>query len=123
LVIWCAFRRPVTVALLVSIEGYHDDPAELAAELGPDGGRQSGAEHVDWVKSSVMLEEMAKPAGTFSLLVISATDADPGGIKNQKYWLALSPESRQVVLQGGHNLDQEVPDQVAAEVLDALAAV
>ena len=27
------------------------------------------------------------------VLVISATDADPGGVKNQRYWLALSAEN------------------------------
>src|SRR5512132_1365220 len=37
-VIWCAARRPATVAALVSIEGYHDDPAKLAEEFGRDGG-------------------------------------------------------------------------------------
>jgi hypothetical protein len=27
------------------------------------------------------------------VLVVSATDADPGGVRNQKYWLALSARS------------------------------
>lgn len=122
-VIWCAGRHPEAVAALVSIEGYHDDPGELAAEFGSDGGWQSaGGEHVDWVGSSRMLEKMPKPIGKFPVLVISASDADPGGVKNQRYWLALSPQSRQVVLQGGHNLHFEVPDQVAAEMLDVLSA-
>src|SRR5215213_3931820 len=98
-VIWCAARRPAAVAALVSIEGYHDDPAKLAAEFGPDGGWQNGGEHIDWVKSSMMLEKMPKPIGNFPVLVISASNADPGGVKNQRYWLALSPRSRQVVLQ------------------------
>jgi len=119
-VIWCAARRPTAVAALVSIEGYHDDPAALAREFGPDGGWQNGDEHVDWVKSSMMLEKMPRPIGKFPVLVISASNADPGGVKNQRYWLALSPRSRQVVLQGGHNLHFEVPDQVTAEILHDL---
>jgi pimeloyl-ACP methyl ester carboxylesterase len=119
-VIWCAARRPTAVAALVSIEGYHDDPAALAREFGPDGGWQNGDEHVDSVKSSVMLEKMPRPIGKFPVLVISASNADPGGVKNQRYWLALSPRSRQVVLQGGHDLHFEVPDQVAAEILHDL---
>jgi pimeloyl-ACP methyl ester carboxylesterase len=117
IVIWCAARRPAAVAALVSIEGYHDDPAELAEEFGPEGGWQNGGDHVDWVESSVMLEEMPKPIGKFPVLVISASNADPGGVKNQQYWLALSPQSRQVVLQGGHDLHFEVPDEVTAEIL------
>jgi hypothetical protein len=54
------------------------------------------------------------------VLVVSATDADPGGVRNQKYWLALSARSRQVVVQGGHDLHEEVPEQVVAIVIDEL---
>ena len=116
-VIWCASRQPAAVAALVSIEGYHDDPADLAAE---GFHWRDNPEHVDWVESSVMLDTMSRPIGTFPVLVISATDADPGGVKNQKYWLALSARSRQVVLHGGHDLHEEVPEQVVAEILDEL---
>ena len=43
-----------------------------------------------------------------------------GGVDNQKYWLGLSDPSRQVVLDGGHDLHFEVPEQVAAEILKVL---
>ncbi|MEO7982210.1 MAG: alpha/beta hydrolase, partial [Sporichthyaceae bacterium] len=119
LVIWCAARKPATVSGLVSIEGYHDDPAEMAAEFGK-GSWRGNPEHMDWVNASAVLDEMPRPIGKFPVLVISASNADPGGDKNQKYWLALSASSSQVVLQGGHDLHEEVPDQVAAEILDAL---
>ena len=33
------------------------------------------------------------PIGSFPVLVISATEADPGGEKNHRYWLRLSPHS------------------------------
>lgn len=115
-VIWCAARRSRAVASLVSIEGYHDDPAELAAEFGKGSWRGS-PEHIDWAQGAAMLERMRKPIGKFPVLVISASNADPGGVENQRYWLALSPRSRQVVLQGGHNLHLEVPDQVSALML------
>jgi pimeloyl-ACP methyl ester carboxylesterase len=119
LVIWCAARRPAAVSSLVSIEGYHDDPAEMAAEFGK-GSWRDNPERMDWVEAAVTLERMPKPIGKFPVLVISASDADPGGAKNQRYWLALSPRSRQVVLQGGHDLHEEVPDKVATEILDYL---
>jgi pimeloyl-ACP methyl ester carboxylesterase len=117
LVIWCANRRPESVAALISIEGYHDDPADLAAE---GFHWRDNPERADWVESSEMLDEMSTPIGRFPVLVITATDAGLRGIKNQKYWLALSAESRQVVLQGGHDLHEEVPDEVAAEILKEL---
>jgi len=118
LVIWCASRRPGSVAALVSIEGYHDDPADLAAE---GFHWRDNPEHVDYVESSVILDEMSTPIGRFPVLVVTATEAGPRGIKNQKYWLALSAESRQVVLQGGHDLHEEVPEEVVAEILQELS--
>ncbi len=60
LVIWCASRRPAAVAALVSIEGYHDEPAEVAA-MGFNW--RDNPEHMDYVESSVMLDEMAMPIG------------------------------------------------------------
>ena len=119
LIIWCASRRPAAVAALVSIEGYHDDPAKLAKEVAREGvDWRDNPEHMDWVQSSVVVDDMSMPIGRFPVLVISATDADPGGVKN---WLALSARSRQVVLHGGHDLHVEVPAQVVAEILDELA--
>lgn len=117
LVIWCASRDPASVAALVSIEGYHDDPADMAR-----GGFtwRDGSEHLDYVASSKMLDEMSMPIGNFPALVITASEGGPRAVKNQKYWLALSPNSRQVVLQGGHDLHEEVPEQVATEILHDL---
>ncbi len=117
LVIWCASRRPESVTALASIEGYHDDPADLAGE-GFDW--HDTPESMDWVESSVMLDEMSMPIGSFPVLVVTATEAGQRGIKNQKYWLALSAESRQVVLEGGHDLHEEIPEEVAAEILKEL---
>jgi pimeloyl-ACP methyl ester carboxylesterase len=117
IVIWCASRNPEEVAALVSIEGYHDDPKDLAAE----GMRwDDNPEHTDWVRSAQLLDATDMPIGSFPVVVISATHADPGAAENQKYWLSLSKNSRQVVLDGGHNLHQEVPDKVVAEIVQAL---
>lgn len=118
LVIWCAYRAPDAVAALISIEGYHDDPVDLAGEGLSDW--TTNPEHMDWVESSEMLDTMVGPIGTFPVLVISATAADPGGPENQEYWLALSEDSRQVILAGGHNLHQDAPDELAAEMLAEL---
>lgn len=117
LVIWCASRHPAAVAALVSIEGYHDDPADLEGE---GFTWRDDSEHMDYVESSAMLDEMSMPIGSFPVLVITASEGGPRAVKNQKYWLALSPKSRQVVLQGGHDLHEEVPEQVAAEILNDL---
>ena len=117
LVIWCASRNPAAVAALVSIEGGHDDPADLK---GGGFTWRDDSEHMDYVESSTMLDEMSMPIGSFPVLVITASEGGPRAVKNQKYWLALSPKSRQVVLQGGHDLHEEVPEQVVAEILQEL---
>ena len=113
--------KPAAVAALVSIEGYHDDPAKLAKEVAEEGSDwRDNPEHMDWVQSSVMLDDMSMPIGRFPVLVISATDADLGGVKNQDL-AGASARSRQVVLHGGHDLHMEVPEQVVAKILDELA--
>jgi len=91
------------------------------ADLAAEGFHwHDNPEHLDWVRSSKMLDKMSMPIGEFPVLVITATEAGQRGVKNQKYWLALSPQSRQVVLPGGHDLHEEVPDQVAATILEEL---
>jgi hypothetical protein len=44
-------------------------------------------EHVDY---SEELDTLTPPIGDFPVLVVSATEADPGREKNQRYWLGLS---------------------------------
>ena len=115
--IGCAARHPGRVAGLVTIDSYHDDPEALRAEgfVWTDN-----VEYVDYVDYSEELDTLPLPIGDFPVLVISATEADPGGEKNQRYWLKLSPTSRQVVIEGPHDLHEVAPEQVVTEVLEEL---
>jgi len=115
--ITCAARHPKRVAGLVTIDSYHDDPEVLRGEgfVWTDN-----PEFVDYVDGSEEQDTMTMPIGDFPVLVISATEADPGGEKNQRYWLRLSPHSRQAVIEGPHNLQETAPEQVAAEILQEL---
>lgn len=116
--IGCAARHPDRVALLVTIDSYHDDPEKLRAE----GFRwEDNPEFVDYVRYSAELDELAMPIGDFPVLVVSATQADPGGEENQRYWLGLSPDSRQVVVDGPHDLQEVAPEEVVAEILRDLS--
>ncbi len=116
LVIWCAARKPASVAALVSIEGGHDGPADFPE----DWTWQGNPEHMDYLESSTLLDEMSMPIGEFPVLVITATESGPRGAENQEYWLGLSNRSRQVIMEGGHDLHEEIPEQVAAEILKEL---
>lgn len=72
---------------------------------------------MDGVDISDELDGLDMPIGSFPVLVLSATDADPGNVQNQKHWLGLSSDSRQVVVEGGHNLHFDNPDVVVSETL------
>ncbi len=115
--IGCAARRPERTAGLVTIDSYHDDPEDLRAG---NFVWTDNPEFVDYVDYSEELDTLRMPIGDFPVLVVSATDADPGGEKNQRYWLALSSQSRQVVIQGPHDLQQTTPEKVVAEILEEL---
>jgi len=120
MVIWCAARHPRKVAALVTIDAYHDSPAMMKRE---NEGWEGSADHVDFVRATIQLDRMRMPVGDFPVLVFSATQADPGGVQNQRYWLGLSPHSRQVVVEGGHDLHREVPDELTPVILDLVAAI
>jgi pimeloyl-ACP methyl ester carboxylesterase len=115
--IGCAARHPERMAGLVTIDSYHDDPEELRAEgfVWTDN-----PELVDYVDYSKELDTLTTPIGDFPVLVVSATEADPGGVKNQRYWLKLSPHSRQVAVEGPHDLQEIAPQEVVAEILKEL---
>jgi pimeloyl-ACP methyl ester carboxylesterase len=74
-----AVAHPDRVAALVSIEAYHDDPAEMAAWQAEEGFTWAdNAEHFDVVPASSHQDAYPMPVGAFPVLIISATQADPG---------------------------------------------
>jgi len=115
--IGCAARHPERVAGLVTIDSYHDDPDDLRAEGFVWTGN---VEFVDYVDYSDELDTLTMPIGDFPVLIVSATEADPGGVKNQRYWLGLSPDARQVTIEGPHDLQEVAPEQVVTEILKEL---
>ncbi len=115
--IGCAARRGGPVAAVVTIDSYHDDPAELRA-AGFDW--HDNTEHVDYIDYSRELDELTMPIGDFPVLVVSATEGDPGGVDNQRYWLGLSPDSRQVEVEGEHDIHATNPGPIVDEILDLL---
>lgn len=111
------------VAGLVLIETYHDDPDRLAKEFGPFAPTTAHGEKLDWVAITRVLDNLALPLGDFPVLVMTATDADPGNKKNQAYWLGISPDSRQVVITGSHDLQEDDPARVTSEIIQTLGDI
>jgi hypothetical protein len=108
------------VAGLVLIETYHDDPDRLAKEFGPFDPNTATGEKFDTVADTRVLDKLALPLGDFPVLVMTATDADPGNKENQAYWLGISPDSRQVVITGSHELHEDDPARVTSEIIHTL---
>lgn len=121
MVIGCAQRHPDRLAGLVVVEGYHDDPREMRQWQREEGWTwRENPEHLDSVDITDELDGLQMPLGDFPVLILTATDADEGNVRNQRYWLGLSSNSRQVVIEGGHDLHDENPESVAAETLTLL---
>lgn len=111
-----AMRHPERVAGLLTIDSYHDDPAEMAAWQAEEGFTwEDNPEHVDWVQAAAQQDAHPLPIGDFPVRILSATQADPGGAENQAYWLGLSSDARQIVIEGPHDLQWAAPDAVVAE--------
>jgi alpha/beta hydrolase fold len=111
------------VAGLVLIETYHDDPDRLAKEFGPFDPTTAHGEKLDWVANTRVLDNLALPLGDFPVLVMTATDTDPGNKENQAYWLGISPDSRQVVITGSHDLQDDDPARVTNEIIRTLGDI
>jgi len=119
-----ARAHPDRVAALIPIEAYRDDPAKMRAEQKKEGFTWAdNPEHMDWVQASVAQAAYDFPFGSFPVAVISASDADPGGPQNQAAWLAISPNSDQVVIEGPHDLQVTASEQVAARIVDVVRSV
>jgi pimeloyl-ACP methyl ester carboxylesterase len=119
-----AVAHPDRVAALVPIEAYHDDPAQMAAWQAEEGFTwEDSPEHVDIVPASSQLDAIEMPVGDFPVLVISASSADPGGPENQSYWLGLSPEATQIVIDGPHDLQETAPGEIGAAIADVVKEI
>jgi pimeloyl-ACP methyl ester carboxylesterase len=124
IVVAYAEAHPDRVAALVPIEAYHDDPAEVMAWQADEGFTwEDNPEHIDIVEVAVEQDAYAMPFGEFPVLVISATEDGPQAAENQAHWLGISPDSRQVVIDGPHDIQETAPEEVAAEIVDLLAGL
>jgi pimeloyl-ACP methyl ester carboxylesterase len=92
-------------------------PEVFTAEEFPGGAWDypGNVEHID------LLTEHELAPFDASLLVITASDGD-SSVDDQRFFLRLSPDSRQVELRGGHDLHEEHPGAVAAEIISFIRA-
>jgi hypothetical protein len=119
-----AAHHPDEVAGLVLIEAYHDDPEDMEAWQAEEGFEWTdNPDHVHGLDATISLDELPLPFGEFPVIVITATNADEGNVENQAYWLDISLDSVQVVLEGSHNLHFDDPGAVTDLILCMLDSV
>jgi pimeloyl-ACP methyl ester carboxylesterase len=108
-------RHPEDVIGVVLIDT--PAPEDFTVKEFPEGAWDypGNVEHIDF-----FAEFVRKPFDA-PLLVITASDGQ-SSVEDQRVWLPLSPDSRQVELSGGHDLHEEDPGAVAAEILSFISA-
>ncbi len=119
IVVWYAIQHPEEVAGLVLIEAGHDDPKALAKEFGPFDPANVGSEHIDWVNGA-RLEWHLPSLGDLPVLTLFGDHGQSGPDPLPSDWKKLSSATREVVLPGGHDLQQEIPEEVANQIRSLL---
>jgi pimeloyl-ACP methyl ester carboxylesterase len=115
-----AGRYPEHVAGVILID-VSAPTGDLGKEFpGPRGWRNP--EHIDWVAADRLQKRRPLRIGDIPLVVLTASDGQSNA-KDQRFWLRLSSNGRQKTLQGGHDLHEENPGEVIAEIAATLAAV
>ena len=117
IVVQYALRHQENVAGLVLLDISKPIP-DLDKEF-PGKLAWKNPEHIDWVRAERSQSKLKGPIGDFPVLVVTA-DHGQSDRKDQSFWLRLSPRARQIVMSGGHDIHEDLPAEVAKEVLSVL---
>lgn len=142
-----AMGHPENVAGMVIVDSDwpstdpQKDPLRVAltdeqwAEFMGDGEQwddEENVERIDFENLAAEIEGSVHPLPGVPIRILSATQAPDcppewdcaliieKSIEFQEQWLQLSPDAVQVLLEGGHNLHEDNPRAVTAEILTAL---
>ncbi len=102
-------------------------PADLLAELKCDSAENQ--ERRDYVAIEQEAWTKRHKIGNIPMTVITndygsyySNEDERTNVADQKGWLVLSPQARQVVVTSGHNVPEDEPDLVQKEILRVLKA-
>ena len=142
-----AMQNPDNVAGMVIVDSDwpttdpEKDPLRLAltdeqwAEFMGDGEQwddEHNVERIDFENFTAEIEESIHPLPGVPVRILSATEAPDcppewdcelimeNSIELQEQWLQLNPDAVQILVEGGHNLHEDNPNAVLAEILTAL---
>lgn len=122
IVVWYAIKQTEEVAGLVLIEAGHDDPKALAEEFGSFDPANVGSEHIDWVNAA-QLEWDLPTLDHLPVLTLFGDHGQSGPNPLPSDWKKLSIDVREVILPGGHDLQGEIPEEVAQQIRSLLDAL
>jgi hypothetical protein len=100
-------------------------PPEIAAQIKCDA--PTNTEHRDYAGVEHAVWDDRQEIGDFPVVVFSndfgaeAVDDQVTNVEDQKGWLILSPNSKQLLVDSGHDVAENEPDLVVAEILEVLA--
>jgi pimeloyl-ACP methyl ester carboxylesterase len=122
LVSYYAAREPDDVAGVVLL----DVPAPtdtLTLEEIPEiaWDHPGNPEHVDVIPEFETRFALEPESMRAPLTIVTASNGD-SDIDDQAFWLQVSPQATQLLLEGGHDIDYDDPAGVAAEILKAVDA-
>lgn len=119
--VYYASVHPRNVAGLVLIDADFDDPDEIAKEF-PGAQAWAGSEHIDSVDAARLQSRIRMPIADFPVLIITA-DHNEASSPRPSAWRKLSPNAREIVKHGSHNLHHEIPEELANEIRSLLATL
>jgi alpha/beta hydrolase fold len=124
-----AARHPEQTAGLVLVEtpkAITILPPEIAAQIAC--GAPTNVEHRDYVGVEHAVWDDRQEIGDFPMVIFSndfgsvAVDDQVTNVEDQQGWLILSPNSKQIVVDSGHDVAVNEPELVVAEILGVLEA-
>ena len=128
-------RRDIAGMLFVDTAApFPNPPKEVVEETAPDS--PNNLERRDFLQVENDAWQARRRIGDIPVTVMSARpptaelrEAPPAerkglrrNVRSQRGWLVLSPQAKQIVVRGGHSIDEERPDLVIDAILDVVKA-
>ena len=133
-----AYAHPDQVAGMVFVEvpsPFRDPPQEIVDATKPDS--PDNVEKRDYLQMEKDAWNARKQVGDFPMTILSNEYSDSdiaaaefpsekrgmrSNVEDQRGWLVLSPQAKQVVVHTGHAVEESDPELVIATILDVVKA-
>ena len=118
-----AGRYPDEVAGLVLLDVPAGQPNLTAEDVGGSWNGPGNPERMDYVAIERQIALDRLPIPSIPVTVVTARDGQSSDPAEQRVWLRGSSKPKHVVLEGGHDIAEENPQGVLAEIVGVLEAI